>query len=234
MTVFVAAAALSATITACERGSSDAPRAAPPPLPPVSAGFVDITKAAGIDFVHSFGDDKFSNLVEAVGAGGAWLDYDQDGLLDLYIATGKYNATLSKGDPPKEKPLNRLYRGLADGTPWTRLDLAERLRAGVALRLSRGFTSARASSNSFVVSACGLSRHRRTERHGCDLFPRTRLYRHRLVHLRCVGWLHRPQSRDRDDHRHRPHLRRRNGRRQNYGQRCAQGSSSRRRYRYLL
>ncbi len=86
-------------------------------MPPESApGFVDVTKAAGIDFVQSFGDEQFSNLVEAVGSGAAWLDYDQDGRLDLYLATGKHHPVISKGAPPKEQQLNRLYHSRGDGT----------------------------------------------------------------------------------------------------------------------
>lgn len=104
-------------MSACNRSQPPPPpKTARAPLPPEAGpGYTDVTKAAGIDFVHSFGDGNFSNLVEAVGSGGAWLDYDQDGWLDLYIATGKYNDTISKGDPPKEKPLNRLYRNQGDG-----------------------------------------------------------------------------------------------------------------------
>ena len=31
--------------------------------------FTDVTKAAGIDFVHTIGDDKMTNIVEASGVG---------------------------------------------------------------------------------------------------------------------------------------------------------------------
>jgi hypothetical protein len=114
----VAACALAVALVGCNRVETATPQTATrAALPPEGGpGFTDITTAAGITFVHSFGDGQFSNLVEAVGSGAAWLDYDQDGLLDLYIATGKYNAVISKGDPPKEKPLNRLYRNRGDGT----------------------------------------------------------------------------------------------------------------------
>jgi len=88
-----------------------APRSAPSPI-----RFVDVTGDAGIDFVHSFGDTKFSNLVEAVGGGAAWLDFDRDGFVDLYLATGKYHAGLSEGEKPDRETLNRLYRNRGDGT----------------------------------------------------------------------------------------------------------------------
>jgi enediyne biosynthesis protein E4 len=78
--------------------------------------FTDVTQAAGLDFVHSYGDEDFSNLVEAVGGAAAFLDYDRDGYLDLYLTTGKYVAGLSSGPRPKGHPLNRLYRNLRDGT----------------------------------------------------------------------------------------------------------------------
>jgi hypothetical protein len=78
--------------------------------------FVDVTNDAGIDFIHSFGDGKFSNLVEAVGGGAAWLDFDQDGFIDLYLVTGKYRDGLSEGAKPDREPLNRLYRNRGDGT----------------------------------------------------------------------------------------------------------------------
>lgn len=101
----------------CEGGS--APRSTPrrPNLPPEAArGFTDVTQAAGLHFVHSFGDDQFSNLIEAVGSGAAWLDYDQDGHLDLYIATGKHHPDISKGTPLEGEWLNRLYRNAGNGT----------------------------------------------------------------------------------------------------------------------
>jgi hypothetical protein len=78
--------------------------------------FVDVTEEARIRFVHSFGDAHFSNLVEAVGGGAAWLDFDQDGFMDLYAVTGKFVDKVSKGNKPKGRPQNRLYRNRGDGT----------------------------------------------------------------------------------------------------------------------
>ncbi|MEE9218887.1 MAG: CRTAC1 family protein [Acidobacteriota bacterium] len=91
-------------------------------LPPYSRAaaqkvwFRDVTREAGIDFTHTFGDRNFSNLVEAVGGGAAWFDYDGDGNLDLYLATGSYTEGLSQGDRPRGVSGNRLYRNRGDGT----------------------------------------------------------------------------------------------------------------------
>ncbi|NOZ03845.1 MAG: CRTAC1 family protein [FCB group bacterium] len=66
--------------------------------------------------MHSFGDNELSNLVESVGGGAVFLDYDQDGYLDLYVTSGTYIEGISKGPKPAEPPRNRLYRNLRDGT----------------------------------------------------------------------------------------------------------------------
>lgn len=88
------------------------------PTPPVSspseegAYFVDVTRTAGIDFVHSIGDDKLSNMVETVGSGAAFLDYDEDGYLDLYVVNSTYVKAISDGERPKTKNRNTLYRNV--------------------------------------------------------------------------------------------------------------------------
>ncbi len=104
--------------TAPGPGASPAPQSTPRPPLPGGEGvrFTDVTKEAGITFVQSFGDSKFSNLVEATGSGVAWLDYDGDGWIDLYLVTGKYTPGLSEGEPPPGEFKNRLYRNRGDGT----------------------------------------------------------------------------------------------------------------------
>jgi enediyne biosynthesis protein E4 len=66
--------------------------------------FVDVTTAAGIDFVHASGasDDKY--LFETFGSGVAWIDFDGDGYPDLYFVNGA------------PRSANRLYRNNGDGT----------------------------------------------------------------------------------------------------------------------
>ena len=50
--------------------------------------------------------------VETFGAGAAFLDYDGDDRLDLYLANGTYLT----GHPPDPPPINRLYRNAGAGT----------------------------------------------------------------------------------------------------------------------
>lgn len=79
--------------------------------------FLDITEASGINFTHTIGDHHLSNLVESVGGGAAWLDYDQDGFIDLYVVNGAHVEGLSdEGEPLDYVPINKLYRNLGDGT----------------------------------------------------------------------------------------------------------------------
>ncbi len=80
--------------------------------------YQEIISYSGIDFVHTIGDDHLSNLVESVGGGAAFLDYDQDGFLDLYLCNGNYieNLSMNEDHPPVTTSENRLYRNNQDGT----------------------------------------------------------------------------------------------------------------------
>ncbi len=76
----------------------------------------DVTQKSGISFRHSFGDGELSNIVESAGVGVALVDYDNDGLLDIYFVNGSYNKNVNhpKGRKLKGKLRNRLYRNKGD------------------------------------------------------------------------------------------------------------------------
>jgi len=80
--------------------------------------FVDITKQTGITFVHNFGDDDMSNLIESNTGGCAFFDYDGDNDLDIYLVNGAYKEGIShkRGRKNKEKLINTLYQNNGDQT----------------------------------------------------------------------------------------------------------------------
>jgi hypothetical protein len=81
--------------------------------------FEDVTAESGIRFTHSFGAEKLGSLLESTGAGCAWLDYNNDGRPDLFVASGR---PLAKGmhphplrNAPEPPPTNHLYRNDGNG-----------------------------------------------------------------------------------------------------------------------
>lgn len=82
---------------------------APSPESPIQ--FIDVAKAAGVDFHHTHGGSGELFYVETMGSGGGFLDYDGDGNLDIYLVNG---APLP-GYRTAEAPTNRLYRNEGRG-----------------------------------------------------------------------------------------------------------------------
>jgi hypothetical protein len=78
--------------------------------------YQEIGKDIGLDFVHSIGDNEMDNIVESVGGGAAFLDYDQDGFIDLYVCSGTWIEGFSKGEKPENLPGNHLYHNRGNGT----------------------------------------------------------------------------------------------------------------------
>jgi|SRR5579871_1314356 len=92
--------------------------------------FQDLTAQAGVRFRHQASHTAQKYLIETMGAGAAWLDYDGDGNIDLFLVNG---AALSDPMPAGKSPdksnprfWNRLYRNTGHGSF---VDVTE--RAGV-------------------------------------------------------------------------------------------------------
>jgi hypothetical protein len=79
---------------------------------------VDVTRQAGITFVHNVGDGDMDNIIESNAAGCAFLDYDADGYVDIYLLNGAYVEGFSgvRGRRNRDKLTNALYRNNGDGT----------------------------------------------------------------------------------------------------------------------
>ena len=104
-------------LNACNGNKTPSQKSTVSALPPSNEDFYqDITANSGIDFVHTIGDDHLDNIVESVGGGAAFLDFDQDGFLDLYVCNGTYIEGFSHGEKPSYVPENHLYRNLQNGT----------------------------------------------------------------------------------------------------------------------
>ncbi len=74
--------------------------------------FEDIAARAGVTFRHQSSATAEKYLIESMGAGVALLDYDNDGLLDIYFVNG---AALPSMEKTGEAYWNRLYRNLGGG-----------------------------------------------------------------------------------------------------------------------
>lgn len=100
--------------------------------------FVDVTQASGIGFVHNIGDDHLSNVIESVGSGCAFLDFNQNGHLDLYIANGSFHEHISSGEHPSTLPGNALYENLGNGRFRNITDRAEAGDTGYSMGIAVG------------------------------------------------------------------------------------------------
>ncbi len=85
--------------------------------------YVDVAGSAGIFFQHDNAASPEKYLIETMGSGCGWIDYDQNGLLDLYLVNGAATRLYK----PKHALRSALYRNNGDGT-FTDVTI----RAGVA------------------------------------------------------------------------------------------------------
>jgi hypothetical protein len=78
---------------------------------PFHAHFVDVALSAGLRAPVIYGgEDSKKYILESVGCGCAFIDYDNDGWMDIFILSG----TRLEGAPPGAT--NRLYKNNRDGT----------------------------------------------------------------------------------------------------------------------
>ena len=78
--------------------------------------FQEISQAAGLDFVHSIGEAELTNIIQSDGGGAAFLDYNQDGFIDIYACSGTWIEGFIKTEKPDKLTGNHLYRNRGDGT----------------------------------------------------------------------------------------------------------------------
>lgn len=84
------------------------------PVPALhSANFVNVADRAGLKTILYCGGPSKEHILESVGSGCAWLDFDRDGMLDLFLV----NAWALEENPRKTgtKGRNALYRNLGNG-----------------------------------------------------------------------------------------------------------------------
>ena len=79
---------------------------------PSTGHFTDIRKQAGITFVQDSTESDQKYYLETMGTGVGWIDYDQDGLMDLYFVQSGATDAYTPAHPLR----SALYHNNGDGT----------------------------------------------------------------------------------------------------------------------
>jgi hypothetical protein len=109
---WAAVVALGALLVAGALVMAETPQAPKQKDAPIPVRFTDIRKSAGITFVQDATQTEEKYYLETMGTGVAWIDYDQDGLMDLFLVQ---SAATDIYTPPH--PLRcALYHNNGDGT----------------------------------------------------------------------------------------------------------------------
>lgn len=110
--VWGAAAGLTAAMAGCRpSGPPTGSGAAAPTARTAAIQFEDVSERVGIRFKHNNGADGRMLMPESVGPGGAFLDFDGDGRLDILLVNGTHWP-----DKPGPGTFPALYRQQPDGT----------------------------------------------------------------------------------------------------------------------
>jgi enediyne biosynthesis protein E4 len=96
----------------CGYGKADAQQPAKAQDAPVIVRYTDIRKAAGITFVQDSTQTDQKYYLETMGTGVGWIDYDQDGLMDLYFVQAAATDIYKPAQPLR----SALYHNNGDGT----------------------------------------------------------------------------------------------------------------------
>ena len=106
------------------RNVKPTPRGKPSGLP-FLAQFSDVAAQAGLTFPVIYGGlDRKEYIFETVGCGVAFIDFDNDGWLDIFVLSGTRSVDVTP------KPSNRLYKNNQDGTFTDVTEKAGLLRQG--------------------------------------------------------------------------------------------------------
>jgi len=99
-----------AAVIAEDRQTTEAPA-----VPAVR--LVNVAGEAGLSHRTIYGGEQRNRyLLETTGCGVAWIDYDNDGWLDLFFVNGTRLEGFAKGPGREEPPLSRLYRNNRNGS----------------------------------------------------------------------------------------------------------------------
>src|SRR5438034_373571 len=80
---------------------------------PLSCTFTDIARSAGLEARNYFGGETTKKyILETTGCGVAFVDFDGDGWLDLFLVNGSRLEGFSRG----QEPTNHLYRNNGNGS----------------------------------------------------------------------------------------------------------------------
>ncbi len=111
-------------LAACGKSDPPPPTPDPTPLPTVDVPatgkitFSDVAVASGVDFHHgSFATQVFQDPAASMGGGLCWIDYDNDGWLDLYLVNSHAVDEVSYWRDHGGLPRNALFHNLGATQP---------------------------------------------------------------------------------------------------------------------